>query len=122
MANNRRSAARTRYPNVLERQPHSGPAAPADGPDLVEAPAAPKKKGRDPKVKGHTIYFHDDEFELIMVAASRAKQTISDYVVWHLRNAPHRKLSVSRETVEAKAAPEAEPSQTEALEHDQAAA
>jgi hypothetical protein len=75
-------------------------------------------------MNGHTIYFHDDEFELIMLAAKRAKpkQTISEYVVWHLRNAPHTKLSVGRETAaEPKTAPEPEPSPSEALEDDKAA-
>jgi hypothetical protein len=74
-------------------------------------------------MNGHTIYFHDDEFELIMVEANRRKQTISEYVVWCLRAAPHQNLSVSRETTpKLKAAPPPEPSPTEALETDQAAA
>jgi hypothetical protein len=119
----RRNATDQKYTSVLQRRPHSGPPAAADDNDQVEAPAAPKKKGRDPRVKGHTIYFHDDEFELIMVEANRRKQTISEYVVWCLRAAPHQKLSVSRETTpEVKPAPQAEPSPNEAPETDQAAA
>jgi hypothetical protein len=118
-----RSAPGPRYKSVLQTPPHSGPSAAADGYDQVEAPAAPKKKGRDPKVKGHTIYFHDDEFELIMVEANRRKLTISDYVVWCLRAAPHHKLSVKRETApDTTTAPQTEPSPSESLEDDQAAA
>jgi hypothetical protein len=119
----RRGARGLRYKSVLETPPHSGPSAAADGHDHVEAAAAPKKKGRDPKVKGHTIYFHDDEFELIMVEANRRKLTISEYVVWCLRAAPHKKLTVSRETAsDSKTESQTEPSPTEALQADQTAA
>jgi len=37
-------------------------------------------EGRPAKVKGHTIYLHDDLFERVIVQAHRRGKTISEYV------------------------------------------
>jgi hypothetical protein len=69
---------------VLERVPPSdpGPALEDDAAVEVDAPfrgkAAPKKAGK--RIKGRTIYLHDDLFERILVAAHLRDRTISEYV------------------------------------------
>jgi hypothetical protein len=74
-------------------------------------------------MNGHTIYFHDDDFELIVVEAMRRKQTISDYVVWCMRAAPHKLLSVQRDTTpRVRPAPQGEQPPSEAPDDDQAGA
>ena len=61
-------------------------------PDSSEGEPAPASRGRGPpaesqargaraaKVKGRTIYLHDDLFERIIVQAHRRGRTISEYV------------------------------------------
>src|SRR4051794_3653516 len=59
--------------------PEPAPAEPARG-----RGAAPKKaraaEGRPAKVKGRTVYLHDDLFERVIVQAHRRGKTISEYV------------------------------------------
>jgi hypothetical protein len=51
-----------------------------------------KKVKRDKKVKGRTIYLHDDLWERIIVYAHRKDLTISDYVADRLeRNVPNHR-------------------------------
>jgi hypothetical protein len=113
---------RVKYAKVLQGEQRNGTPAAAEDNGQVETPAASKKKGRDPKMNGHTIYFHDDEFELIVLEAMRRKQTISEYVVWGLRAAPHQLLSVHKDTPKAKPAPQEEQPPSEAPDDDQAGA
>jgi hypothetical protein len=44
----------------------------------VRGKAAPKKTGK--RVRGRTIYLHDDLFERILVASHRRGRTISEFV------------------------------------------
>ena len=84
---------------MLERPTQPDQPAEADEPEQLDgAPGAeaipvepakgrgvaPKKakaaEGRPAKVKGRTIYLHDDLFERIIVQAHRRGRTISEYV------------------------------------------
>lgn len=83
---------------LLERAPLEPPAADTDEPEVAPQPdpsdveptargrgAAPRKpKAADARpakrVKGRTIYLHDDLFERIIVQAHRRGRTISEYV------------------------------------------
>jgi hypothetical protein len=54
---------------------------------------ASKPESRPAKVKGRTIYLHDDLFERILVQAHRRGKTISDYVAAVLeRQVPDHRL------------------------------
>jgi hypothetical protein len=89
---------------VLERnqRPRPEPANEAD-PSPVEidpegrgvaspSTSSGKKVKRDKKVKGRTIYLHDDLWERIIVQAHRKDLTISDYVADRLeRNVPNHR-------------------------------
>jgi hypothetical protein len=59
-----------------------------------------KKGKRDKKIKGRTIYLHDDLWERIIVYAHRKDLTISDYVADRLeRNVPNHRASGSGPSV-----------------------
>jgi hypothetical protein len=108
---------------VLEqaRRPRPEPAAEPDAsPIEAEAEgrgdASPssggKKPKRDKKVKGRTIYLHDDLWERLIVQAHRKNLTISDYVADRLeRYVPnHQKVTVDPANVPDHRVPDPGPS------------
>ena len=99
MATEKRNGAGSRLAGLLERPTRPDQSAETEEPEQLDGSSsaeavpvessrgrgvAPKKakgaEGRPAKVKGRTIYLHDDLFERIIVQAHRRGRTISEYV------------------------------------------
>jgi hypothetical protein len=95
----KRNGAGSRVAGLLERTPLEPPAGEPDEPEAMPQPdqldvepargrgaASRKPKAVDTRtanakrIKGRTIYLHDDLFERIIVQAHRRGRTISEYV------------------------------------------
>ena len=107
--------------------PRNGVPSPVEDHDQVEAEptaapkgtgAAPKKtdkKGRDPEVRQHTIYFHNHEWENVLIQSHRHGMDYTEYVTWCVRQGPklrkgEKPLTQPKPTREAETSAETTPS------------
>ena len=91
MATEKRNGAGSRLSGLLERSTRPDDVEeqePAGEPPRARRPSRAgrgvarktKPEGRPAKVKGRTIYLHDDLYERVIVQAHRGGRTISEYV------------------------------------------